>query len=455
MNLQSAFIGTCLPLLASLYFLLAIALIRFPLIGFYEYGSGVLFIILAVWYSHLGERMARAKSNYVIWARGKRSKGRNTDPIFQVQYRDLTSGVLGNPISTGQTTKAAAKEWAIRHQGLISQKKNSEIISFLHDFYEADSEFLKYTQVRKPISKSQISHKRSRLENYIIPTLEALRIQYFQKLSIDVIEKMQLAISKQIGPKTMNETFRAFREACTWAIKKGYLDHDPFIGYQPYSAKRRQRGSLTKDEVYSLWSLGMDDKTRLLLFIPLFGGLRIGELQALRVSSMQEGRIYVDRSYESREGFKGPKGSTNEDCKWRYTSLPKALKSISDRFIDGKDKTALLFSPVGSSKVFRNDNIYDIFHEQLARIGIGAEARKLRNIQIHSSRRFFNSFLLDCNFNQYNIQHLMGHTGSKIDSNEMTARYFSALYDIEKVNAYFDDWLSSYKSARELEAAVV
>jgi integrase len=385
--------------------------------------------------------MPRVAKPWRVFQRNKH-KEKTGDCIYYVQYRDPVTGKRTTPKSTGQLTKKAAETWAERHQTDFNAPK-SEVIKFLSGLYEEGSEYFLHTIERKPISSTQLAHNRAKLKNYIIPALEIQGIKYFSQLDIQVLEKAQEIVKKQVSSKTMNEAFLVFRKALDWAAKKKMLNHDPFQGYEPYVHHRRARGMLTKEEVLKLWNLDLPDQTRLLVFIPLFCGLRIGEMQALRVESFLEDRICISESYEIRAGFKGPKGSTEDLIKSRYTCLPTSIHKIEKRLAEGKKDQDLVFPPVRTARILTNDHISKAVYAALASIGISEEERKSRYLGNHSSRYFFNSFLLNNNINIYEVQHSLGHSGKALDTNPMTAQYFSPLTDFPKINKLFDDFVAT------------
>jgi integrase len=385
--------------------------------------------------------MPRKRNDIVLWQRGKRN-ARKGDKIYYVQYRDPETGKLSIPKSTKEITRKAALEWAKRHRDDVKEPK-SEVISFLSGLYEEGSEYLVHTAERRAISPTRIAHLRARLKIHIIPALEAQGIKYFEQLNIRVIEEAQKRIAKQVSASTMNVAFAAFRKALEWAAKKQLLYHDPFQGYESYIHHQIDRGVLTKVEVLKLWNLDLPDVYRLLIFIPLFCGIRIGELQALRFSSVMDDRLVINESYEPRQGFKGPKGSTADIVKARYTCFPTILRDVLSRVSEGRTGKDLVFQPRQRAKVLGNHAINIILYSALARIGICEDERLKRNIGNHSSRHFFNSFLLSNNINIYEVQHLLGHTGKALDTNPMTAQYFSPLTDFPKINKLFDDFVAT------------
>ena len=385
--------------------------------------------------------MPRKKNEIVLWQRGKRSP-RKGEKIYYVQYRDPITEKLSSPKSTGETTRKAALEWAKRHRDAYKAPK-SEVISFLSGLYEDESEFLTHIIERRSISPNQIAHNRARLKTYIIPALEAQSIKYFEQLNIQVIEEAQRWIAPKVSARTMNIAFSVFRRALEWAAKKQLLHHDPFQGYEPYVHHQQDRGVLSKLEVLKLWTLDLPDINRLLIFIPLFCGTRIGELQALRFSSVMNDRLFISESYEFYQGFKGPKGSTKEKQKARYTCLPACLRDVLTRISAGKTSKDLVFPPGKSAPVLNKAIITKVLYSSLEKIGIESEERARRYIGNHSSRHFFNSFLLNNNVNIYEVQRLLGHTGKAIDTNPMTAQYFSPLIDFSMINKLFDDFVAT------------
>jgi integrase len=397
--------------------------------------------------------MARPKKPYTLYPRGGRSKKKG-DAIFYVSYRDPITGLFGTGRSTHETTRKAAETWAQRHLDSAIQD-DSPICDFLRAFLQPGSAYLAYVTNRKGApSPSQLSHSRSKIEAYIIPSLEELKIRSFSQLSIAKLEAMQdLIITKGIKARTMNEAFQVFHKALEWAAKENRIDFDPFVGYQAYRHQKRKRGTLTKEEVKSLWQLEMRENERLLFFIILFTGLRTGEIQALQYGDIETEKIHVIRSWESREGFKGPKGSKADYLKDRYTCLPKALSNIIASLRGDAKKSELIFPPNSpKSQVLRNDFIGNLFKNRLYEIKISEEMRTERYLTYYSGRHFFNSFLVEKNVPYLTIANLMGHTGNVQGMNSMTVNYFSPQTDYHAINKLFDDFIDNCNASAKIHS---
>ena len=353
--------------------------------------------------------------------------------------------------STGQTTKGAARTWADKYKDevLAGNAGKGSLVDFLASVFEDGSDYLKYVTDRKGApSQTLLSHKRAKLRRHILPALEELKITTFDKLNLDVIEKMQsIIIAKGITPKTMNEAFHNFHEAIKWALKQKLIFNDPFAGYSPYTHTKVKRGILTYEEALKLWRCEeISDRDRLLIFLPFFTGLRTGEVQALQYSDIGKDRIHVTRAWDIRSGFKGPKGSKPGLLKERYTCLPPSLRKLMD--IDSHEPTELIIPPRGTATVLRNDFFNDTFLKAIAKIGITIEEAQKRNIVYYSGRHFFETFLIEKNFNLLSVSHLMGHTGLGQGANPMTVNYFAAQTDFPKFNRAFESFLKSKNKVR-------
>jgi len=383
--------------------------------------------------------MPRKRNPYKLFLRGK---------VYYVAYRSPITGEFMTAKSTGQTTKGAAKTWAEKFQDAViaGNVGKGSLIELLNSIFEEGSEYIKYVTDRKGApTATLLSHKRAKIHNHIIPALEEIKIITFDKLNLEVIEKMQGSIiAKGISPKTMNEAFHNFHEAIRWALKQKLIFSDPFAGYTPYIHVKAKRGTLTYDETLKLWQCPeIDDSEKLILFLPSFTGLRTGEVQALRFGDIGEDRIHVTRAWDIRSGFKGPKGSKPGLLKERYTCLPPSLRKLMD--IENHKPDELVIPPRATAMVLRNDFYNEIFYKSIAKIGISEEEAKKRNIVYYSGRHFFETFLIERNFDLLSVSHLMGHTGLGKGANPMTVNYFAAQTNFQKLNKAFESFLKGKK----------
>lgn len=166
-----------------------------------------------------------------------------------------------------------------------------------------------------------------------------------------------------LAPSTVWDIYVVFRKIILAATRRGFLTTSPIPDdiAEILPKKRRQKTLrfLTEGEVTRL-ARAFDPPWDVLVYIAAYGGLRLGELAALRVEDFDftRGTVYVDESVTDVEGvlaYGDPKSETSI----RTVGLPDDVMAVVKEHIEhevGWDRpSAFLFtSPTG--RPFRPNN---------------------------------------------------------------------------------------------------
>ena len=102
----------------------------------------------------------------------KRATTKSNKYIYYCQFYD-ESGKRSTAISTGQTSKAAAENWAIEqmNKGFIVKKRNVTLVQYAKDWWIWGK--CKYTKSKiargHSISRSYVNSSRTNLTRHILP----------------------------------------------------------------------------------------------------------------------------------------------------------------------------------------------------------------------------------------------------------------------------------------------
>lgn len=140
-------------------------------------------------------------------------------------------------------------------------------------------------------------------------------------------------------------------------------------------------------------------------------GLRLGEVLALRVQDIRDGRLIIKHSWDRAHGLKGTKTGRLREVPMPGKTARWLLCSMGNR------STGFVFSANGGASPVYDKVVTAGLYDALEKMGISPEERKLRNVSFHSWRHFYNSVLRG-RVSDAKLRRLTGHSTA-----EMTERY--------------------------------
>lgn len=154
----------------------------------------------------------------------------------------------------------------------------------------------------------------------------------------DVEDAVVLMLSKGRAPSTVKKRLVTMRKAMDWAVERGLVTSNPFVGVERPKARRGQKNYLPSDERSRLKIRIERSNSQICVAasLALYAGLREGEICALRTSDLDiEGRVgWVRRSVGREKGRTYLKDAKNGHM--RDFPLPEPLALVLARWIDTK-----------------------------------------------------------------------------------------------------------------------
>jgi integrase len=364
-------------------------------------------------------------SNFNLYARKKKS-GKS---VYYVRFKK-SDGLYTTALSTGCTSKLAAREWAENHLidiGIPVTGRNVTFKEFSKNFFDWDGTWaLNKRSQGLRLSKSHCLYTAKTVEKHVLPVFGNTNLADIDKLKI---RDFRNTLFKQgWSGSLINKALYAIKIILDAAEERGYIKGVPKI--EKAVEKPKIKGILTIDEVRELftqpWMTNTyPEREQLHGFVgnllACVSGLRLGEIQGLLLSDLhiEDGYITVRRSWNR---ILCHLNETTKNGKIRNILIPSYAASQVERLVKenpGQSPDSFLFfsfinsQPV-DSKVFINS-----FFNALKKIGISEVERKQRNITFHSHRHWFNSLLLNARIPLHKVQSLTGHL-----SDEMTELYY-------------------------------
>jgi integrase len=198
------------------------------------------------------------------------------------------------------------------------------------------------------------------------------------------------------------------------AYRLGDISFNPFLRIQMFCSDTKTKGIFTEDEIRKLFKstsskcLWKNDLTYLFNLLAVSTGMRLGEIQALRVEDLSKGLITVRHSYDVKYGLKETKTNTV-----RQIPISMELYKSILKFLSWRNNGYIFSFNNGVTPISRN-YIYKDFYSAMKKIGLSRNELNERNISFHSYRHTFASILANKNLPELFIRKLTGHASQEV-----------------------------------------
>jgi len=330
---------------------------------------------------------------------------------------------------TSKTGALLIGQELLKRNGVLTKKSDSLFADYCAMMWDWDKS--PYIQGRIArglrIGRSHALHSKRFIENYVQPAFPSMKLS---ALRAYMLEKFILTLKKESGlrNRTINGIIDAIKTPLKEGVRLGLLDVDPSASLQKLGDDRRAKGIPTEKEISELLSIDLDPRIRCTIMLGAVCGLRLGEIQALKICNIERNTLNISSSWSKMEGIKSTKTE-----KTRIVPLPLMIKNelVLLSQINPYGREGFLIYSLIPGKPLDSRAIERSFDKALIRISLGerygaatkkekTEALmiwKKRNITFHSLRHFANAQLRGA-VPDKTLRKLIGHI-----SEEMTDHY--------------------------------
>jgi len=342
--------------------------------------------------SQLVDSFMKYRQPYSLYPR----KMKNGKSVYYYRTYDPETGERTTGRSTGQTTKTAAHAYVLKliEKGELLPKPELTFGQYARTWWTEDCQYLKMQRARgKSLTPGYIDLQRLNLKKHVLPFFENKALS---RITAADVEKWIVHLKSEVGlsDASVRNCFAILRIMLNEAERLDMIYKNPLKRVRKISTKKSEKGILSIEEyrqlfdevnIETIWNGNLLHFTANLLSAS--GGLRLGEVQALRNQDIFKNYVYVGHSYDRKYGLKSTKNKEE-----RYVPIPEKTSSYLQR-IKGANPEGFIFSIDGGKKPIRYRAITDFFYRVLEKIGIGEGERKARDISFHSHRHFFTTVL--------------------------------------------------------------
>jgi len=347
--------------------------------------------------------------------------------VFYYQCYD-ESGNRSSGLSTGQTTKTAARAYCMRlyREGNLFPVKQyiPTFEEYAHNWWDWDAcEYLKNQKGRKDITKAYADNCKAMVRNQILPFFGKTALD---KISSEDINKWLLGfkdrtfaddngkeIKKSYKNTYANTVFGTFWLMLNEAVNRKIIKANPAAPVKKLKNDRKPIEIITPAEVRLLfpqdWKKIWDNDRISYLGNKLAActGMRAGEILGLRGEYVYDEYIHVCAQYDEY-GYRPTK--TKE--KRNIPIAPVVLDEIRQLALENNN--GYVFSLDGGATPVTRKLLYNKFHRALNKIGVSQKEVKRRGLSMHSWRHFFNTTLQMANVALSKVQSVTGHKSDRM-----------------------------------------
>jgi integrase len=242
----------------------------------------------------------------------------------------------------------------------------------------------------------------SALRLHILPELGFVRLSELARN--DVQDLADRLLADGLDPSTVRNALMPLRSLYRRAIARGEVAINPTTGIElPAVRGKRERIASPEEARQLLTALPPED--RALWATALYAGLRLGELQALRLEDidLSGGIIRVERSWDPREGAIEPKSSAGR----RTVPIAAVLRDeLLEHWVRSGRESGLLFGRT-ESRPFHSATVTDRARRAWKSAG-------LEPIGLHECRHTFASMMIAAGVNAKALSSYLGHSSIQI-----------------------------------------
>ncbi len=342
--------------------------------------------------------MERSRRPYAIYSRPRKNK---KGSIYYCRFRS-EAGEYTTAVSTGQTSRAAAENWAdneiAKGKILTANRRGVLFSTFAKGFWDYEGEYISRRIAHgRHYSKSFAKIRSAQLRQWILPYFKDRPIATIQRAEIETWQ-MKLFRNGKIVPATINRITDNLSVIMKEACRRGFISADPAAGIENLAENPRPRGILLAEEIHLLFG---SDALQLrwkgerppfaAAFLAIAAGLRMGEVRALRIADVHSDFVAVTGSWEEGFGRKGAKWGSE-----RVVPIPSRVAEELEILVSEskyKDLEDLIFTGYRRGEPLNKHFLQNRFYDALAEAGVDAGARRKRGLVWHSMRHSFNSIM--------------------------------------------------------------
>lgn len=352
------------------------------------------------------------KMNYTLYKRGR-----------YWYYRTYTSdGKRTCGRSTGQTVKSKAVLFCdeLFKYGKLESRADVKFVKYAEGFFDEGGIWYNdrcgdTKDGSMPLSYSTLVSMRSSLRKHLIPYWGNF---YLSQITLSEVKKFRIGkLSEGVSTSNVRLMILCMKTIFDSAIQDNIISINPCSGLKRVSDEKDKKDALVLDDVINLCiRLSSTPRLMVLVITGVCTGMRASELSAIRPDTIHDGYIEVK---DQRALVKGERCIIPTKTKQkRYVPMPKRLQDMLMSQVMDDGFCFLMFDKTKINSVIKT-------------------IRGGRNITFHSTRRFFNTYMLSKNVPPIKVAAVMGHSAGESKMQDLysnwKADHFPEIYKEQEI----------------------
>lgn len=254
-----------------------------------------------------------------------------------------------------------------------------------------------------------LARDESVLQTHFLPTLGSYKLATITPLNV---RRCVEAMTAKLAPATVRTNYGVFRAALSAAVEADLIVRSPCRGIKLPAAQKRQRPTLTPDELAHL-AAELPERYRLAVWLAGVLGLRWSEVAGLRVGrvNLLARTITVTETMAEVGGRLTPVATTKSQAGCRTLVMPEFLvamiaEHLAKMGLTAANREALVITGPKGGALRRS---FEGRHFLPA-----AQRAGLENLTFHGLRHVAASFLVEDDEHPRVIQHRLGHATARL-----------------------------------------
>lgn len=317
--------------------------------------------------------------------------------------------------STGKEDEIEATEIVLERfrNGTLIQNTNLAFNTYAYNFFNYDGRYVQNRIHRGySYSRSCCDKNNSIINKKAIPFFGTWPLNMIT--TRDIEDWITAEKKTGLSNATLNRRIKTLRLIFNEAFRLQDITFNPFDAVKLFHDDTKSKGIYTEKEIKTLFkekesvSLWKNKTSYLINYLAVLTGMRLGELQALRVEDLSPNSIKVSHSYDAMYGIKETKTGESREIPISLELYEELVSMLMWQ------KNGYIFSLNNGVKPVNRNYIYKDYYSAMNKIGLTRETLIKRNLSFHSYRHTFASILANNNVPELFIRKLTGHASQQV-----------------------------------------
>jgi integrase len=345
------------------------------------------------------------------WCRSPAGERCNCQPSFEaaVYLRPQRNGEKGEKIRKTFVSKREATAWRHDAVGEVRRGKDEsadagDASGGLGGLGRGGEVGPCADEVRRPLQAERPPRLEQAMRDRVLPDLGGARLSEIRRVDVqDLVDRLQAA---GLDASTIRNAIAPLRAVYRRAFTRGEVAVNPTAGLELPAVRGKRDRIASPDEAGKLLA-ALPQPDRALWATAMYGGLRRGELMALRWEDVDlaAGRIRVERSWDPKEGVIAPKSGAGV----RTVPIAVVLRDFLDEHALRTRNDGLVFGRSAETPFDART-----LSRRAETAWKNEKPKALEPISLHECRHSFASLMIAAGVNAKALSSYMGHSSITI-----------------------------------------